>query len=457
MFLSLLLFFYILPENLPTDSLHYFNIFKEIHKVEVSPFRGEPYIFEVTQPFLSFNEKSLLSFDISNKGKIPLPPNLNYYSTVQNIAFEENAICPPYLNQNLYTTFSPSPTSLNDTIGFPVYLTVKGFNKSIPFSQLRLFRGKKENEHIQFTFGKNITRYGRLNITADYLEEKTGTKRSIGFDTDLKLPFNASSHFLFLDIQDETSTTPLGEQLLFFSISRKEGTLRLFRKTISEEEKIGTVSDIYLHLPYQHITVGFDYPNINSSYYQLILVDMINPFPLIYVVPRFLIDANKEYSVSLGSGYHPLVDLFLYGNVHYDKNKTLHFSLGLRNRTKKWRFESFIFSQNKEVKENSGLAISYNGEVFSNFHLSSLIVTKLNYNYFFYLQPFYEKPFKNGKLRPAIFSGLQYTRDDIEDEIMVNVGIIIAIVDVSLFFVFDDINDIEQREYRFGVQWDFYD
>ena len=112
MFLTLLLFFYILPENLPTDSLHYFNIFKEIHKVEVSPFRGEPYIFEVTQPFLSFNEKSLLSFDISNKGKIPLPPNLNYYSTVQNIVFEENVICPPYLNQNLYSTFSPSPNIL---------------------------------------------------------------------------------------------------------------------------------------------------------------------------------------------------------------------------------------------------------------------------------------------------------------------------------------------------------
>ena len=40
---------------------------------------------------------------------------------------------------------------------------------------------------------------------------------------------------------------------------------------------------------------------------------------------------------------------------------------------------------------------------------------------------------------------------------MVNAGIIIAVVDVSLFFVFDDINDIEQREYRFGVQWNFYD
>lgn len=452
MFFPILLLYSLLCQDILTESIRYYPILKEIPEAEVSPFRGEPFMFEVTQPFVNLDGRILSFFDISNKGKIPFPADFNYHSLLQNITFEENAMCSPYLAQNLSITFLPSPTSLFYMKSFPVYLTLKGSNKKVPFSQIRLFREKEERENMQFTFGRNITRFGRFNIAADYLEESAQTRRSIGLDTDITLPFKISSRFLFLNVKDEITADPFEDKFLCFMVSRREGIISFFKRTLSGKEETGISSDIYLRLPYQVITVGFDYPDLNSSHYQVLLIDRFNPIPLLYIVPRIVFDTNQEYSVSLGSGYHPLVDLFLYGNVLYDKDNTVHSSFGLRKRSKKYRFESFIFSRNKETRDHSGFVLFYNGEVFSHFHLSSLIVTKLKGEPSIYIQPFYERPFKKGKLTPGIFSGVECNGD----ETTVNSGITINIIDVSLYFIFDDININEKRSYRFGFQWNFY-
>ncbi|TES93144.1 MAG: hypothetical protein E3J87_02880 [Candidatus Cloacimonadota bacterium] len=458
MFFSIFLFFSLLSQDTLTDSLHYYPTLKKIPELEVSPFRGEPYIFEVTQPYLNLDERTLSFIDISNQRNIPYPPDFNYFSFLQNIPFENTdfvgyVICPAYILQNLYITLFPSPTSLFNSNGSPAYLRLRGFNKKVPFSQIRLFRDKAKNENMQFTFGRNITKYGRFNAAADYLDESEGTKRSIGLDTEVDLPFNTSSHFIFFDIKDEKPGYPIEQKLLSFSVSRKEGIISLFQKRDDGKEYIGGASDLYLGLPYQKITVGFDFPSFDSSYYQAIFVDRINPTPLLYIVPKLVVDAEKEHSLSLGAGYHPQVKLFVYGNVLYDKEGTIYSSIGIRTKRKKSRFESFIFWRDVLTKEGSGAALFYNGEVSPNFYLTSLLVSRLDGENFIYLQPLYQKPFKKGKLKPGIFSGIGYNRDGMT----VNTGIVIEIIDVSLYFVFDDVIDSEKREYKFGVQWNFYD
>ena len=452
MFLSLLLLVSFFHQEIPADFYQFDPALKKISEIKISPFRGEPYIFEVTQPFLPLNEKNLTLFSITHKGNIPFPPNINYYSILQNVSFQENVMPPPYLAGDIYFKFSPSPIFLSATNRFPFYLTVKKFNKDIPFSQILIFRDKSENENMQFTFGRNITKYARFNIAADYLEQSYKTKRSFGFDTDIKLPFETYSHFLFINIKDETSAYPFEDKLMSFSVSRKEGLVRLFKKTVKGREEMGIISDIYLRLPYQRITLGFDYPNFDSTYFRALLIDIVNPVPLLYIVPRFIIDANKEYSASLGMGYHPLVDLFVYGNILMNKDKEIYSSIGLRAKSEKFRLEGFIFSKNEEPEDNSGLVLFYNGEFLTDFYLFSYILAKLKGNNFIFIQPLYQKSFMNGKLKPGIFSGIEYNGE----ETFINAGILIEIIDVDLYFVFDDINDNELRQYKFGVRWDFF-
>ena len=446
----------LLPQDIPQDSIHYYSVLKKIPVITVSPFRGEPYILEVTQPFLYLDENFLSFIDISNKGSVPLPPYFQYYSLLNNIIFEEGNFIPPYLNQNLVLTFSPSHTYLQEPGSFPLYFFLKSFNQEVPFSQIRLFRDKKENEHMQFRFGRDITKYGRFNISADYTEETTETDRSIGLDTEMKLPLSTMAKFCFIDIKKDTSYLSFEDKFMFLSLTKKEGNIGIYKKEIEGEEQMGMLSDIHISLPLQGLTMGFNYPNFDSSYYRFLLVDRINPTPLLYIVPRFSCDVNRDYTASLGTGYHPLVNLFVYGNMFTDTSKTLSPSLGIRAKNDECYLEGFIYTRNKEPKENSGVVLFYSGLIFSDFHISTLMTTKFTGTSFLYLQPLYRKSFKNGKLKPCIFSTMIYDRNNEENEMILNAGLIIQIIDVSLFFVFNDVNSMEKRVYNFGVQWDFY-
>ncbi len=468
MVLALFLVLTLLPQDTTTVDIRYFPILKKIPVIEKSPFRGEPFIFEVTQPYVRFDERVLSFLDIANQSTIPYPDamhNFKWHAVFNHVGllnedFSGNVYAPPYLLQNLYINFAPTPTLLYGTTTFPSYLSIKEFNKQVPFSQIRLFRDKEENENIQLTFGRSITRSGRFNIAADYTEEPTGTKRSIGLDAGFDLPFATSSHFLFYDSKDERTGFPLEQQLLLLSLARKEAMIGMYRKQENNIETIGVLSDIYLHLPFASITAGFDYPNIDSSYYQFSLIDRINPVPLLYVVPRFTVDKDKNYAVSLGTGYHTAVNGFIYANVCYDSDEVVHTSFGFRAKTENACLESFLFWTDVFTEEHSGAALFYDGKLLTNLWTSSLFLLRLDGTYTIYLQPLLEKPFKNGKLRPAIFTGIQYEHTGthtFNEEIGMNAGFILTIIDVSLYFVFDDITDSEKRQYKFGVSWDFFD
>ncbi|OQX52371.1 MAG: hypothetical protein B5M53_08755, partial [Candidatus Cloacimonas sp. 4484_209] len=64
---------------------------------------------------------------------------------------------------------------------------------------------------------------------------------------------------------------------------------------------------------------------------------------------------------------------------------------------------------------------------------------------------------KKGKLTPGIFFALLYPKSETLSMVQFNIGTVVRIVDVSFYFVFDDVNSYEERSYRFGVRWDFYD
>jgi hypothetical protein len=458
MFLSLLLIFTFLPQEYSPDSLDLYPVFFEKPVKKISTFRGEPYIFEVTQPYIQFDEKSLSFFIASNKGVVPHPLFLEQYPTIDDIPFQSATPFPPYLSQEQNSTFIPSPLSLSaGTLGiYPSYPIVKKFRKEIPFSQIQLFRDKEENEHMQFTFGRNITQYVQFNVAADYIDRSPFTERSFGFDADVALPFNTTSHFLLIDTKND-SVSQIDDKLLAFTLSRKQGSVTLYRKTLGGIDELGTLSDLYLNLPFQRITLGFDYPNFDSIYYQTLVTDIINPFPLLYIVPRFVIDSEKDYLSSLGIGYHTMVDIFVYGNILVDKDQSLFSSIGIRSKSENHRFEGFLFSKNEEVKDNSGAVLFYNGEFFTNFHLLSTILARGNGNHYFYVQPLLQRSFKQGNLKPGIFWGIEYDHMREGNELVMNAGIILEIIDVDLYFIFDDIDNEDLRQYKFGVRWDFFD
>lgn len=461
MFLSFLLFINLLQQTSPADTFDYHTVTTELPIIEISPFRGEPYIFEVTQPYINL-DKNLLSFlDISNNRALPTPRFFSYYSILENVTLQSsdfmgNIICPSYILHNRYISMMPSPTTLNYS-SFPSYLILKKFDKEIPFTQIRLIRDRDENENIQFLFGRNVTKYGNFNASADYYEEALGTKLGVGFYGGIKLPFNTSSNLIFYSSKDERTGFPVEQNLISFSLKRKEGRINLFRKKDERYETSGLNSDIYIPLPYQELTVGFDYPNIDSTNYTILVVDRINTHPLLYIVPRFAIDNNKDYSLSLGTGFHPLVDMFIYGNLLYDKYGTYYSSLGCRFRGEKSNIESFVFWSDVFTTETSGFTAFYNGEIISDFYLATVAIVNLNGDNYLYFQPLYQKSFKKGKFKPGIFSGIQYEYYQTSSEVITNAGIVLEIIDVSLYFILDDINESENRMYRFGVQWNFYD
>jgi hypothetical protein len=460
MFLSLLLFINLLQQDSPADTFYYHTVTKTLPTVAVSPFRGEPYNFEVTQPYINLDKRVLFSLDIFNNRNLPTPNFFSFYSILENVTlqssdFTGNTICPSYILQNRYMSLMPSPTTLSSEL-YPTYLILKKFDKEIPFTQIRLIRDKEENENIQFLFGRKVTKYGYFNASADYLEEAVGTKRSVGLDGGAKLPFSTSTHLIFYDIKDERVGIPIEQHLLSISLKRKEGRINLFRKKDGGNKTTGINSDIYIPFPYQELTVGFDYPSFDSTKYNILLIDRINPHPLLYIVPRFVIDNDKDYSLSLGTGYHPMVDMFIYGNLLNDKYGTYHSSVGFRFRMEKSNIESFIFWSDELTEENSGITAFYDGELITDAYFTSLIIVKLSGDTHIFFQPLYQKSMKDGKFKPGIFAGIQYKSYQQSSEIIVNSGIILEIIDVSLYFILDDVNDSEKRMYRFGVQWNFY-
>ncbi len=469
MIFSLLLASIFAVQDTTEIEIRYFPALIEAPTYEVSPFRGEPYLFEVTRPYLNLDERALSFLDIANQGVIPYPHDLQYAASLQDVYVEqldsvETTLHPPYLFQNLFITFEPSPANQNSTTIFPSHLVIKQFNRRVPFSQLRLFRDQEDNEKMQFSFGRNITQYGTLNIAADYLEQYTRSKRALGFDGSLKLPFGFSSGFAAYTVKDEIPTVPAEQKLLFGSLSRKEAMVAIYQSGVGAEETIGMIANGYLNLPFQAVTIGLDYPSIDSAYYRIHLVDRINPLPLLYLVPRLTIDADRNYHSSLGIGYHLGVDAFAYGNVSFDTSKTAFGSLGIRVRSKNAYFESFVFGSSEDLREYGGIAFLANGEFSKNFHLTCLVLTRLNGSNFIYLQPVLKKSFKKGKLTPALFAGVQYPRTgSIEgsmgdrDKGAYNAGFMVTIIDVSLYFVFEDVTDPDLRMYTFGVRWDFFD
>jgi hypothetical protein len=449
--------------------IKYFPALLEAPKYEISPFRGEPYLFEVTKPYLNFDEGLLSFLEIANQGVIPYPHDLQYVASLQDVYLEElddteTPLHAPYIFQNLFITFEPSPVFRAASTPFPSHLVIRQFDREVPFSQIRLFRDKDENEKMQFTFGRDITRYGKLNVSADYHERFARSKRSLGFDGSVSLPFGFSSRFTAYTAKDEIPTMPREQKLLFASLSRKEGMVGVYRTGIGMDETTGFIANGYLYLPFQALTAGFDLPSIDSTYYRVHLVDRINPVPLLYIVPRLTIDANKDYLASLGIGYHLGIDAFAYTNVSFDTSKTAFGSLGFRIRKKNGYFESFVFGSSEDLRDYGGIALMAHGELSPNFNLTCLLLTRLTGTSFIYLQPVVKKSFKKGKLTPALFVGVQYPRTgdiegsygDLEDGAY-NAGFMVEIIDVSLYFTFNDVTDPGLRTYKFGVRWDFFD
>ncbi|OQX56470.1 MAG: hypothetical protein B5M53_01250 [Candidatus Cloacimonas sp. 4484_209] len=353
MFLPLVFITLLISQDSLTANMQYYPVLKMVPEYEESPFRGEPYIFEVTQPFIKLDERSLLSLNVTNKRSLPLPPNFTFWSFIRNIPFRETAGFPPYLVKNLYITLKPPAVSMLDRHKFPVWVSLKDFIGNIPFSQIRLFKKKSESENMQFTFGRNISDFGRFNIAADYIDSTQKTKRSMVLSSNIKLPFNTSSHFIFLDISNDFSYYSFEDKYLFFSVDRKEGNIGIVKKTAGGKDLLGITSNMFFHMPYQRFTIGFDYPDLLSSFYQFIFVDQINLFPLSYIVPRFAIDADRHYTVSLGTGYHPLLNLYVYSNIQKESDKTLYYSFGLRKRMRKAYLEGFVYSQGQEERKTN--------------------------------------------------------------------------------------------------------
>jgi|GEM_PF-4659386 len=457
MFFSFFLFLSLVSQETYLDNLHFYPFVLKPQQIQTSPFRGEENIFEVTQPYILFLKTDLLFYDITNNKKIPFPGKFAYHSEIGNLPFQENFEIPAYISESIYFNTVQSVYSPVNSDAYPVYLIPKRFRAQTPFSQIRLFKRKTGAENIEFSFGRNITEYGRVNIAADYLDETSGTKRSVVLDTDFELPFNNHSHLIFLNTKDDNYSNPFENSLTYFSISRKQGDIGLFRKNMGAEDIFALVSNIRLSIPHQEITFGLDYPNFDSTNYLITLIDRINAPPLFYFVPRFVIDADKEYALSLGLGYHPTVDIFLFGNILSRKQGKFFYNLGLRKRTNNALFETYVYSPKKAVPDSSGIVLFYDGNVLPDLSISSVIATKLNAEYFLYIEPLYQKTFKEGKLKSGIFCGIQYPGDDIHKETNINVGILTQIVDVSLYFILDQVNSNEDREYRFGVQWNFYD
>lgn len=468
MILSLLLACTIATQDTTGIEIRYFPALLEAPTYEVSPFRGEPYLFEATRPFLNLDQPALSFLDIANQGIIPYPHDIQYVASVEDVPVEqldsvETVLHPPYLFQNLFITFEPGPPDQKSTTIFPSHLVVKQFSHNIPFSQIRLFRDQDENEKMQFSFGRNIGTFGAINVAADYLEQYTRSKRALGFDGSVKLPFGFSSRFTAYTAKDEIAAIPAEQKLLFGSLSRKEAMVALYQKGTGLEESVGMIANVHLALPFQAVTFGIDYPSTDTTYYRLHIVDRINPVPLLYVVPRFTFDADRNYRASLGIGYHLGVDAFIYGNASFDTSNTFG-SLGIRMRSKKGYVESFVFGSSEDLREHGGIAFMVNGELSRYFHLTSLLLTRFTGTNFIYLQPLVQKSFKEGKLTPALFAGVHYPRTGSTggslgggDEGAYNAGLMVTIIDVSLYFVFNDVTDPELRTYKFGVSWDFFD
>lgn len=469
MLLSLLFVSLFTVQDSVEIEIKYFPALLEAPTYEVSPFRGEPYLFEATRPYLNLDERTLSSLDIANQGIIPYPHDINYTANlydawVEHIDSVETVLHPPYLFQNLFITFEPAPLDQSQGTIFPSYLVIKRFNQRVPFSQIRLFRDQEDNEKMQFSFGRGIGQFGDLNISADYLEQYVHSKRALGFDGGVALPFGFSSRFGAYTAKDEIATIPAEQKLLFGSIGRKEAMVALYQSGIGAEERMGVLANGYLNLPFQAITIGIDYPSIDSTYYQIHIVDRFNPVPLLYVVPRVTFDADRNYRSSVGIGYHLGFNTFAYGNVSFDTSKTTFGSLGIRFRSKKGYVESFLFGSSEDLREYGGMAFMANGEFSSNFTITCLALSRLTGTNFIYVQPVVKKSFKQGKLTPALFAGVQYPRTGtIEgalggtDEGAYNAGLMVTIIDVSLYFVFNDVTDPDLRMYKFGVQWDFFD
>jgi hypothetical protein len=468
MILSLLIVSIFAVQDSTEIEIKYFPALLKAPAYQVSPFRGEPYLFEVTRPYLNLDEHALSFLDIANQGVIPYPHDIRYAATLEDIYIEhldtvEAVLHPPYLFQNLFFTFEPAFACSNTTI-FLSYLVIKQFNGQVPFSQIRLFRDQEESEKMQFSFGRDITRYGKINIAADYVERYSRSKRALGFDGSVNLPFGFSSRFAAYTAKDEIAAMSDEQKLLFGSFSRKEAMVALYQNGVATEETVGMIANGYLDLPFQSVTIGVDYPSIDSTYYRIHLVDRVNPIPLLYLVPRFTIDADGNHRSSLGLGYHLGVDAFAYGNVSFDTSNTTFGSIGIRTRSQRGYVESFVFGSSRDLREYGGIAFIANGEFSPYFHLTCLAMTRLTGTNFIYLQPVVKKSFKNGKLTPALFAGVQYPRTGSiegsmagQDEGAYNAGLAVTIIDVSLYFVFNDITDPELRMYKFGVSWDFFD
>lgn len=468
MILSLLLACTFAVQDSVEVEIRYFPAFLEAPTYRVSPFRGEPYLFEVTRPYLNLDEEALSFLDVGNQGVIPYPHAIRCAAVLEDVPIEpvdsaETVLHPPSLFQNLLITFDPVLSGKEHT-SFASHLVLKQFTHEVPFSQIRLFRDQEESEKMQFFFGRNITRYGTINIAADYTEQYTRSKRAFGVDGSLLLPFGFSSHFVAYTAKDEMATIPDEQKLLFGALERKEGTVALYQSGTGLTETTGVIAHGYVNLPFQAATVGLDYPSIDSTYYRIHLIDRINPLPLLYVVPRFTIDSDKNYRSSLGVGYHLGVDIFLYGNVSIDSSSTTFSSLGIRARGERGYLESFFFGSSEDLWDYGGFAFMVNREFSPYLHLTALALTRLNGTNFIYLQPVVKKSFKEGKLTPALFAGVQYPRTGniegstgAQDEGAYNAGLAVTIIDVSLYFVFDDVTDPDLRTYKFGVRWDFFD
>ncbi len=451
MFFSFFLFLSLISQETYFENLHFYPFELKPQQIQISPFRGEQNIFEVTQPYVLVLKENLLFYDVTNKKSIPFP-GYKYQTVINYITFDESFTVPAYISQNIYFSTIQVYSPVNSDV-YPAYVMPMSFQAQVPFSQIRLFKKKTGSENIEFSFGRNITKYGMFNIAADYLNQTAGTRTSIAIDSDFKLPLNNHSHLIFLNIKDDNYTNPVENSLTCFSISRKQADINFFRKNTHAEDILGLVSNVYFTVPHQKITFGFDYPNFDSTNYLITLIDRINTPPLFYFVPRFVIDANKEYALSLGLGYHPTDDAFLFGNILKKEKNALYYNFGFRTRAYNAHFEAYVYSQEDFPEDSSGIVLSYNGNVFPDLSISSLIVTNFNTETFAYIEPFYRKPFKEGKLKTGIFSGIGYN----QDTVTVNTGILIEIINVSIYFVFDDIIDSVQREYKFGVQWNFYD
>ncbi len=469
MILSLLLASLFAIQDSVEVEIRYFPALLEAPTYQVSPFTGEPYLFEATRGYLNLDAQTLSFFDIANQGVIPYPHDIRYAATLEDAQIEqvdstETVLHPPYLFRRLLITFDPLFSNTEHSALFPAHLVLKPFSHEVPFSQIRLFRDQEEREKMQFCFGRNITQYGAINIAADYTEQYSRSKRAFAAVASARLPFGFSSRFAAYTAKDEIISIPDEQKFLFAALERKEAMVALYQKGDGFTETTGLIAHTYMNLPFQALTVGLDYPSFDSTYYRVHLIDRINPVPLLYVVPRFTIDSEKNYHTSLGIGYHLGVDAFAYGNVSFDSSRAVFPCLGIRMRAKAGYIETFIFGSSEDVGEYGGLAFMVNRDFSSYFNLTALTLVMLNGTNFIYLQPVLKKSFKQGKLTPALFGGVQYPRTAHtegsmggQEEGAYNAGLAIDIIDVSLYFVFNDVTDPDLRMYKFGVSWDFFD